>query len=128
MKLIFALIIAVSSNLCFSSTIAWNDLRLQTNYTLNQDIILTLDEKEFIIPIKTKLTLVEDSILHMIKVRLQKFKLLKCPSHNLSTDLELVTVLQSNNSEKSVGANLAKNCILEVYIELEDQFTNSFFK
>ena len=118
--------------LCFSSIASastnWNRLEIDRSYRTLQDITLHLDEAAFKIPRSSDLKLIEVVNLSMIKVVLHKFKMKTCPSQNVVTDLELVTVAQDNNTKTTVGVNLAGSCVLEVFVEAKDVRSNSFLK
>lgn len=75
----------------------------------------------------TKLRLVEKSDLNMIKVKHFKYKINNCKNYGELAKKESAIELVSTGHEASVGVNVAKNCILEVYVQESDSQKQTFF-
>lgn len=123
--LLFALTFCYST-IANASGLGWGRLELDRTYYASQSMTLHLDENTYSIKKNTPMKLIEVSTLTMIKVVLHKFKINNCPATDLETDLELVNIPQNDSSKTTVGVNLAKSCILEVFVEAKDVQTLSF--
>ena len=120
MKYVLLLAISLLSHSLFAA-VTWSNQTTLSEYLSDQQVLLALDGKEYVIPEKTHFQLVSIEALSMLKVYLHKYKIANCPSVSLETDLELMDV-----NGRSIGVTLVRNCILEVYIELIDYETESF--
>lgn len=114
------LISLLFSNFAFAKS-NWSDQEVGTEYKLDRSITLRVDESQYTLPAGTKFELVKKEALNMLKVYFHQYKINNCPSSRLETDLELVQVGSS-----SIGVNLAKGCIVEVYVDLPDYDSLSF--
>lgn len=119
----------------FASALKWSEQNENQIFKLTQSIKINIfndkfEEVEHVISKDSKFELIEVSNLNMIKVHLHKYKISNCPSLINETELELVKIKQPSGSDKikSVGVNLTKNCILEVFIDMEDYNSYSFLK
>ena len=124
-------LLAIVFTLMFSiSALAsvWSTQKVSKTYKLKNEIKLTYIDEEITIKKGTLLELVEVSELTMIKVHLHKFRLDKCSYRNIETDLELINVKQPNSSTTSVGVNLSRGCKVEVFIDMDEYNTHSFFE
>ncbi len=128
MRFLLLVAIGLISTVVFANTTTWNSQELNSVYKSNKKIVLHLDDKKFTLPAQTRFELVEVDDLSMIKVHLHKYKIDNCPSANLETDLELVSVPQNGSGKTSVGVNLSKGCKLEVFIDMKEYKTRSFLK
>ncbi len=117
------LICALLATFNVFSAVTWEGQKISSVYSANMTIPLNLDNRTFRIVSGTELKLLEIESLNMLKVYLHKYKVQDCPSRSLETDLELLQV-----GDKSVGVNLVRNCILEVYIERADYKASSFLE
>ncbi len=120
MKL-FILIGVLTTSFQALANISWESQTVSTTYATSMTIPLRLDNRNFRIQNGTDLKLIEVESLNMLKVYLHKYKVSDCPSQSLETDLELMDV-----NGKSVGVNLVRGCVLEVYIERADYQAKSF--
>lgn len=127
MKLILTMLILALSYSAFADTVAWNAQELNRVYKINKKIELQHDGETFILPKNSYFELIEKSKLSMIKVHLHKYSISNCPSRELETDLELIQVDQPDNIKTSVGVNLTKECRVEIFIDMKEYQTTSFF-
>lgn len=122
MKQLIFFIMLVSATTA-SAAINWADQEIAKSYTSTMNVPLSLDGQSYNIARSSMFKLVEVESLNMLKVYLHKYKISNCPSANLETDLELLNV-----GGRSVGVNLVRGCILEVYIERPDYTSRSFLR
>lgn len=108
------------------AAVKWDAQEVNTAYKLNQDIVLQMDDQKYNIPKGTQFDLNEVSDLNMIKVHLHKYKINNCPSPNVETDLQLISIRQNNRRKTSVGVNLTRNCIVEIFVDMKEYATFSF--
>jgi len=97
---------------------SWSELKPGERYRLNQEITLQSKEKAIHIKKGTKVKLIESTQLNMIKVHLQRYEVDDCIAESVESDLELVNI--KGNKQTSVGVNMSKGCILEVFVEKKD--------
>jgi hypothetical protein len=107
-----------------AATLNWSDLVEGSKYKLSKKINFQNIDSNISFPKNTQLKLIETSELSMIKVHLYKYQILNCRHETVESDLELV----KSSREVSVGVNLVKRCILEIFVELKDYQTKSFLK
>lgn len=124
MKFYIALMTLCMSYSSFASNVSWDTQSKNTEYRTTKKLELLLEESKLIIAKGSKVKLVEYSELSMIKVHLFKYKLETCSQPSKESDLELI----ETSKNISVGVNLAKECILEVFVELKDHNSESFLK
>ena len=122
MKHIIFVSVLLASFQAFAN-ISWENQTVSTTYATSMTIPLSLDNQRFRIQSGSDLKLIEVESLNMLKVYLHKYKVSDCPSPALETDLELLGVYG-----KSVGVNLVRGCVLEVYIERADYQAKSFLE
>lgn len=127
MKLLILILSLVSMASASSATVNWNSQEINRTYKLNKTIKLQHDDGFITIPTNTYFELYEITELSMIKVHLHKYNISNCPSQSMETDLELIQVKQPGNSTTSVGVNLTKGCKVEIFIDMNEYQTNSFF-
>lgn len=127
MKLFLILLLTVSTSV-FSKNLKWSSLYKGIKYTLTQQIDVTDRKEDFSIPVDSKLKLIESTALPMINVQLFKFELPSCPSSSMKTELELLELAQANQKVVVIGFDVVENCILEVFIEQKDIYSNSILK
>ncbi|MBD66808.1 MAG: hypothetical protein CME62_16515 [Halobacteriovoraceae bacterium] len=99
----------------------WSQINSTDQYKLTYPLTLKTSDKTITLPKGAEATLTESTELSMIKVQLQKFQLKDCADKQIETDLELVS------NSNSVSANMSKGCVLEVFIEKQDENSKSFF-
>ena len=128
MKLALIGLLTLTVNFALASSVKWKRQEVNKEYKLLTGFKLQLDEQEFTIPKGTRFDLMEISALNMIKVHLHKYKINNCPAKNIETDLQLVNVPQSHRGKTSVGVNLTRGCIIEIFIDMEEYNTPSLLK
>lgn len=106
-------LILLASNAARASN--WMSLNPGNSYQLKNSVLS--------LKTGTRLKLVEKSDLVMMKMKLHKYKINNCELPQKETNLELVAI----NADISVGVTLAKNCILEVFVQEKDSKTETFF-
>jgi hypothetical protein len=124
MKFIISLILTCLSYSSYAAPLSWSELAEGSKYKLSKKIVFQIVDSEVSFPKDTQLKLIETSELSMIKVHLYKYEILNCSKRTIESDLELI----QSSKNVSVGVNLAKKCILEVFVELKDYKTKSFLK
>ena len=119
--------------LAFSSQVfamSWNDIEEGQTYTLTQELKLVSNSPgraALHIPAGTVLTKTEVLPLDMIMVMLYKFNFSGCPEKDFETEMEIIPVV-GTSPVVELGAQVAGNCVLEVFIETKDIYTNSILK
>ena len=113
--LLFSVLIALNAGAAQKS---WDKLKTGERYKLIQNLNFQSKDRTFRIKKGTKLRLVENTSLSMIKVQLHRYKIDNCVEGDLESDLELVSI--KGNKDLSVGMNMSKGCILEVFVEKKD--------
>jgi hypothetical protein len=127
MKLILTMLILALSYSAFAETVTWSSQELNRVYKLNKKFELQHDNGTVPFPKNTYFELVEKSKLEMIKVHLHKYTVSNCSSADIETDLELIQVEQPDNTTTAVGVNLTKKCKVEIFIDMKEYETTSFF-
>lgn len=119
----FIIIVTLFINSIYANLI-WNDISFDQKIFLNQEIFF---EKEQIKLSKETVFILKDQFpLEQIKVEFFKFKLKKCSNPNIETEMILIDPKQKDDN--SVGVQITKDCILEVFVEFKDLYDQSFFK
>lgn len=103
----------------------WNNLSTGKYYKLKENI--EINKSKLKLAKGTSLKLVEKSDLNMIKVKFFKYQINNCKAQTQETALELVPIRQSLNQKISVGVTLAKDCMLEIYVQESDSKSETFF-
>lgn len=128
MKYILPLLVLISTS-AFAKTISWSDLTPNKTYTLTQEINLEKATDKVSLPENADLKLQEKMSLPMIKVELYKFDISKyCADSEFTTDISLIDIKQAGGKVVTVGADVAEECLLEVYVETTDLYSTSIFK
>lgn len=127
MRLFIALML-VSFNLF--ANVEWNEIELDQELKLTQSFQLKqkIAAGSLVDIMKGEQFVVKDIIgLDMIQVVLYKLEYKNCPGSAMTTDMEIIPV---NNTSPvvEIGAQLIENCELEIFIELKDLMTPSFFE
>jgi hypothetical protein len=110
--------------------VTWNDLETQETYKLTQSFQLPQTERSgSLLDLLRGDRFVLKAItgLDMINVSLFTFELKKCPGPALKTDMEIIPV-DGTTPVVEIGAQIAGECKLEIFIENKDLMTNSFFE
>lgn len=108
----------------------WRDLEVLQTYKLKQDFQLPQQERSGSLLDFSKgdeLLLKESTALPGIGVMLYEFKYIPCPGSEMATALQIIPV-QGSVPMIEVGAQLEAGCELNVYVEIKDLFTKSFFE
>ena len=121
--LLFLSLLFLISNGAHASN--WSSLSLGESYELKDNI--KMSESKLNIKAGTRLKLVERQDLNMIKVKLFKYKINDCKEMAQETAIELVPIDQREKEGVSVGVTLAKNCMLEVFVQESDSKSETFF-
>lgn len=124
---LFLILLLVSFN---AFAIEWYDLEVNTEYKLTQSFSLKqMGPQASNLDFMTgeKLVLKEIVGLDMIKVTLFQFEYENCPGPEMTTDMGIIPV-NSTSPVVEIGAQLAEQCTLEVFIETKDLMTESFLK
>jgi hypothetical protein len=128
MRSLLVLFVLVFSSQVFASS--WNDLEIGEGYTLKQELTLVSNspgQSQFHIPAGTKLVHSDLFPLDMISVMLYQFKLPNCPGNDFETQMEIIPV-QETSPLVEIGAQVASNCLLEIFIETRDIYSSSIVK
>ncbi len=127
MRSLLVLFVVVFSSQVFASS--WNDLEIGQDYTLSQELNLKFKSNNdvFNIPSGTAVNLYDMLPLDMINVVLYQFKLPKCPVNDFETEMEIIPV-QETSPLVEIGAQVASNCLLEIFIETKDIYSSSIVK
>ena len=128
MRSLIVLIVLAFSSHAFATS--WNDLEIGQSYTLNQEIKLKSNSpsgSDFHLTAGTSLIQSDLIPLDMISVMLYQFKLPNCPGNDFETEMEIIPV-QGTSPLVEIGAQVASNCLLEVFIETKDIFSSSIVK
>lgn len=125
------IIILCFLNIALAST-KWSGLSVGETYRLGKELNLqTGSESKILLSKGSRVKLIESEDLDMIKVNFQRYQLENCENKNyknLETELELINNKKSKKQTHSVGVNLSKGCILEVFVEKKDTSLESFLK
>ncbi|MEX0798608.1 MAG: hypothetical protein WEB87_03785 [Bacteriovoracaceae bacterium] len=123
-------LLALSSSLYAQNAqnIKWADLVESRTYKIDREIELTYNKSSMIIKANEELKLLEFRPLPMINVFLAEFKTLSCSDFSFSSEMILLEVAQDTGPSVSVGVDMAKNCVLEVFIEKKDYNAVSIFR
>lgn len=127
MKFSFVVLVLTLSISALAETVSWSSQEINRTYKVNKNIVLQHNDGAITFPKNSYFELVEKSELNMIKVHLHKYNVSNCPSRSMETDLELIQVDQLDNSTTSVGVNLSKGCRVEIFIDIKEYETMSFF-
>jgi hypothetical protein len=127
MKQIFIFVILFST-VTFAQS-KWSDLEKNKKYSTNRAITLEKEGYKLELPKNSKIELVEAMSLPMIKVELLKFDISEfCNDGESISDIKLIDIKQSSGLIVTVGADLAEDCVMEMFVETKDVYTNSIFK
>lgn len=128
MKFLLVAVLLLSAHVSYAAKTKWNAQEVSKIYKTTKTITLEFDDEKYKLPRGTQFELIEVSDLNMIKVHLHKYKIDKCPSKEIETDLQLVNVRQSRSRKTSVGVNLTKGCVVEIFVDMKEYSTFSFLK
>lgn len=122
------IIVILFSTVAFAKT-KWSDLEKNKKYSTDRVITLEKTGYKLDLPINSKIELVEVMSLPMIKVELLKFDISEfCNDGESISDIKLIDIKQSSGLIVTVGADLAEDCVMEMFVESKDIYTNSLFK
>lgn len=117
---LFFLLLSLTAS---AEILQWADLELDQKIILNQEILFA--QEGLVIPAETEFT-TEDFIGLPIDVELYQVKMKKCAFPSETAEMILLEPYQKN--DRSVGITLKENCVLEIFVELKDLYSNSLFK
>lgn len=105
----------------------WYDFDLDQTFILKKDLVF--DQTELTLNKGNRFKLY-DIISLLINVSLYQFEVEQCPDPNANTEMIIVDPSAPNNEllDASVGVQLQKSCLLEVYVETKDLFSPSLFE
>lgn len=127
MKKLLVLVLLISVN-AFSAVKNWNDLVINQIYKIDQTIELEKNLSNIIVPINANLKFVEKLPMPMIKVDLYKFDISSyCSDQEFSSEIKLIDIKQPSGKIITIGADVAEDCILEIFVETKDTYTQSLF-
>lgn len=104
----------------YGQNLKWADLVESRTYKIDRNIELSLNGKTQKINANEELKLLDFRPLSMINVFLAEFKVLNCKNGNFASEMAIVEVDQPSGEIVSVGLDMAKKCILEVFVEKKD--------
>jgi hypothetical protein len=109
--------------------VEWNDLEAGKSYKLTQSFQLPQTERsgsilDFTAGEEVKLI---DVIQLEINVVIYQLKYAKCPGPAMTTEMEIIPV-HGTSPVVEVGAQLVKDCELQIFIENKDLLTQSLLK
>lgn len=123
----FLILMLISMN---AFAIDWNEMESGKTYTLKQNLSLKQNERSgslLEIMKGEKLTLKEVIALGSVPVLLYSFDYKNCPGPAITTDMEIIPVT-GTNPVVEIGAELAENCELNIYLETKDMISVSTFE
>lgn len=127
MKKLLVLVLLISVN-AFSAVKNWNDLVINQIYKIDQTIELEKNLSNIIVPVNANLKFVEKLPMPMIKVDLYKFDISSyCSDQEFSSEIKLIDIKQPSGKIITIGADVAEDCILEIFVETKDTYTQSLF-
>jgi hypothetical protein len=127
MKYLFIVLVLLSSNV-YAAAKSWDELKLDSKALLLEEIVLTKNTFTVNLPKNSLIKLQERISMPMIKVDLFKFDISKyCSDDELTTDIQLIDIKQNDGSIIIVGADIAEDCLMEVFIESKDIYSTSIF-
>ncbi len=122
------IMIAILFSASTFASVKWSNLEKAKKYVTDREIVLEKEEFKLTLPKASSFKLVEAMSLPMIKVELLKFDISEfCSESQSISDIKLVDIKQASGLIVTVGADLAEDCIMEVFVETKDIYTNSFF-
>jgi hypothetical protein len=124
---LFLVLVFISFNVQAAS---WYELAIGKDYKLNQSFQLPLKERSHSLLdfMKGEDYELNDIIpLDMIKVVMFSFNHKNCPGPQAVTEMEIIPV-HGTSPVVELGAQLEKDCALEIFIENKDLMTNSVFE
>lgn len=109
----------------------WNELRVGKTYKLSQSFQLQQDERsgsfiDFNEGEKFRLEDIVSVTPPGATLSLFIFEYLNCPGHEMSTEMEIISV-KGSSPLVEVGA-LLENCKVNMYIETKDLYSKSLFE
>lgn len=122
------MILLISSSSLFAQNIKWADLVESKIYKIDREIRLSYDKTSFVINANDDLKLLDFKPLPMINVFLAELKILSCADPSFASEMILVEVNQPGGEPVSVGMDMAKKCVLEIFLEKKDYSAVSVFR
>lgn len=109
-----------------AAPLSWNELQVGQSLALTQKI--TLGDPEPYFPVGTELVVESSEPLEVPGAPLWLFHLRQpnCAHPEWESDMEIVTPL-GNEESAAVGVQVARDCRWDLYAELKDMATPSFF-
>ena len=126
----FSLLILSSMKLQANTArnLRWADLVESRTYKVDREIQLNQNKNSFTIRKGQEMRLLDFRPLPMINVFLAEFKLTRCGSSSFSSEMILIEVEQPAAEPVAIGVDMAKKCVLEVFLEKKDYNARSMFR
>lgn len=110
-----------------TDTYRWIDLVEGEEYIISQKVDFEQQDESVTIFPRDKFKLKSIEMLPMIKVIMFKFDIHNCKNTSIQSDMELVSIEQSDLDPVDIGLIYAKNCTLEIFLESRDFNSKSLF-
>ena len=107
------------------ANIPWTDIVTETTYTFEKTFKIKNTNISFRKGSVVNVT--ERAPLNMIQVEMFKMEVKNCQYPEVTSGLELYPIRQPNGTTTTIGIEVSKGCKLEMFVELKDLNTNSFF-
>jgi hypothetical protein len=107
----------------------WFDMELGNEYVLNQDLALTQRERSgsMLDIVKGEKFVLKEIMPITMGLMMFNLEYKNCPGPAMETEVEIIPV-NGTSPVIEVGAMVAENCELWVYVEGKDFWTNSLFE
>ncbi|MBC74888.1 MAG: hypothetical protein CME64_02625 [Halobacteriovoraceae bacterium] len=115
-----AFLVLITAASSYAQNLKWADLVESRTYKVDRDIELSYNAKTYQLRAQDELKLLDFRPLSMINVFLAEFKILNCKDGNFSSEMVILEVDQPSGKAASVGVDMAKKCVLEIFVEKKD--------
>lgn len=123
LRIFFILLLALPLSAIASRP--WIDVLNENSYSLEKSLRVKNTNVNF--SRGSVIKVIERAPLNMIKVEMFKIRVVNCQYPEVTSNLELYEILQPNGTKTTIGVEVSKGCELEMFVELKDLNTNSFF-
>ena len=103
----------------------WADIVTETSYSLDKTFKIKNTAISF--AKGSVINVIERAPVTMIQVERFKVEVKSCQYPDITSELELYEIVQPNGTKTTVGIEVSKGCTLEMFVELKDLNTKSFF-
>lgn len=112
-----------------ANALRWSDLIQSHSYKIDRKLQFFYNDQTYDIEEEEVLKLRSLKAMPMIDVYLAQFEIQKCKRLNFTSEMILESIEQEAGVPPiSVSANVAPNCLLEVFLERNDFNRFSFFR